>query len=721
MQKTTEVTSVTKRGKSPVRNPGPGSSGASRQNPVEASSRLQRFETWKADYLFWSLPKNLALVIGRNPTDAIKADSVSHNPSDGFNVIMWKNGADFKLYLENRDSGGAINPKTQITYADVQDLAQKVDPKSKRPLPTTIVIKTRNFGPSMWDAKKMALDLLGTYRAIFTPGNNFSVLLKGGKVQNVPNGTVTIEFSVKSRASIEPIMTPEAFNSDVKKKQAVANVPALLEAYQQMLRKGVQNFRRVEAQEGFQTITAAANSLKQALGDLIRNKSGLFANKDELPALEKLQAQVTSAIADGFKNELDTMRWQEWNKHTPFTEDQIVPGTEQLVGAGAQGNVNRYSLKVETGSDFVAVVKFEDTGLGLNNPARAAGIPEENPQQSLRAVAAYQISRRMLALDIIPRTDFFVGTDDNTGRPKLGQAMGFVNGSVGQRKVALMDGNPLSADDFASLGLTDDINRYNIPASSQEDKRQVLMKFGGKDITKIGNEWYKKPYPVAAQAGLAQRLDSFQAILQDPNSDASDKDGARNALNSYVKKDGRWYNAAYLPPDDVNYNDPAVQKGLSDLQLFDFIIGHADRNPGNWIFEKNATGGVIGVKGIDNDDTFGQNWSLPISKTPGIPPIVDFATAQSILKTNAVDIRPLLAGLSDEEIDNAVARFVWVKQVVQQRLDDGHFASLDNIPGARKWGGEQMAAVHTAENSYLGVHIAGLVRGEALKLAEQLA
>ena len=73
--------------------------------------------------------------------------------------------------------------------------------------------------------------------------------------------------------------------------------------------------------------------------------------------------------------------------------------------------------------------------MDLNGDARNAGIPVVNPQQSVRAVAAFKISEH-LNLGIIPRTEFFVGTDED-GRPKLGQAMDVVNGPVGQSKVGL--------------------------------------------------------------------------------------------------------------------------------------------------------------------------------------------------------------------------------------------------------------------------------------------
>ena len=259
--------------------------------------------------------------------------------------------------------------------------------------------------------------------------------------------------------------------------------------------------------------------------------------------------QVEDAISDGFRNELDTRRWQQWGKLKPLTEDDLVPGTEAELGSGAQGPVYKYQLDPALpGIPFEMVLKYDSNG--LNENAKDAGIPEANPQQSVRAVAVYKISQK-LGLKIIPQTDLFVGTDDD-GRPILGQAMEVVNGSVGQRKAG------------------------------------------------------KKNEPVA-DLTLAQQFDAQQAIVDNPgNHSRDDFNIAKDTLKNYVKVNDQWYVADILPVD-IDYDNPVVQKGLSDLQVFDCIIGHADRNAGNWIYEKQGNS-IIGVKGIDNDDTFGQGW-----------------------------------------------------------------------------------------------------------------
>jgi hypothetical protein len=380
-----------------------------------------------------------------------------------------------------------------------------------------------------------------------------------------------------------------------------------------------------------------------------------------------LRTQVESAIKDGFKNELDTRRWQQWltdkpDTEKPLTEDVIVPGTGTQIGAGLQGSVFKYQLVPPSGGNpSEMILKYDSSG--LNEDAIRAGLPNLNPQQSERAVAAFKISEQ-LNLGIIPRTEVFVGTDD-TGRPKLGQAMQFVTGAIGNRAVGKKD-----------------------KPSSQWEMQQAEAKVKNPDM----------PSPI------------------------NDLQVANDMLRKNVKVRGTWYEAEYFPAD-IDYGNRVVQKGLSDLQVFDSIIGHADRNPGNWIYEKDATGSITGIKGIDNDDTFGKQWSPERSKTPGIPPIVDISTALSILNANFnTDIQPSLTGLSNEEINKAGERFAQAQQEVVQRVIAGKIASmgddaagdqakleqlriLTNMPaqpGILRWGDQGIAGDHTEQNSYLG-------------------
>jgi hypothetical protein len=355
----------------------------------------------------------------------------------------------------------------------------------------------------------------------------------------------------------------------------------------------------------------------------------------------------------------------------PRTEDEIVPGTKEEIGAGIQGAVFKYQLVPPGGGNpSEMILKYDSSG--LNENAKGAGIPDLNPQQSVRAVAAYKMSQQ-LNLGLIPRTEVFVGTDDDDGHPKLGQAMEFVKGTIGQRTVR-------KTNEYVDQG--------------DMQKAEAIVK----------NPDMPAPFPFAV---------------------------AKSMLDTKVKVKDTWY-AFELFPTNIDYGNPIVQKGLSDVQVFDYIIGHSDRNAGNWIYEKDDTDSITRVKGIDNDDTFGEDWSqerAPVGGAiRGIPPIVDISTALSILNANFEAIRPLLAGLSDGEINQVSERLDEVKRQVGQRVMAGQIASMGNVdqatldelhnkvtfigprpqpmPGILRWGDQGIAGYHTGRNSYLGFQLA---------------
>jgi len=623
-------------------------------------------------------PDVLSSWIGKNPENIVQ--SASPLKGTGFNEIAWRDKDGSKLYLENLDSVGVINERLKITYPEVKSLGQMSG--WTNPLPDTIVVKSAGSQQIRMAAKKMVLGLLDSYQTELNPTNK--PILKETKTDNPSLGEFAIEFSVKGITQIEPIMGLGTYLDNYSRVFSEGLSRALM-TYQNNLKAGVVNGFRVEevaarqggaARKMFQDIKGAAEDLQSALeAEIADNKKkqkvtagpGLHTLQEELATLKSMQTQVVSAIKDGFKNEFDTRRWQQWRALNPRTEDEIVPGTGEKIGTGLQGAVFKYELDPALARRPV-VLKYD--GNGLNTDAIGAGIPQLNPQQSVRAVAASKMSEQ-LNLSIIPKTEFFVGTDDN-GRPKLGQAMDVVNGAIGQRSVGFKNQE--------IIGQTD-IKNYQ-------------------DLENIVNN-----------PGKYTQFE-FQ--------------NARDTLyQTAVKVKDRWYKFDIFPVD-INYDNPVVQKGLSDLQVFDYIIGHADRNPGNWIYEKQGDT-IIGVKGIDNDDTFGEKWSPERSKTPGIPPIVDISTALSILSAdfNKV-IKPLLAGLSPNEITRAAERFAQAQQEVVQRVMAGKIASkgddaagdqaklqqlgiLTNMPaqpGILRWGDQGIAGDHTQQNSYLGFQLA---------------
>jgi len=714
-------------------------------------------------------PNVLSSWIGQNPGNICQI--ASPQKGTGFNAFAWREQISSKLfssklYLENLDPVGVINEGLKVTYPEVKSLANESHWENS--LPDTIVVKSAGGPMIRMAAKKMVLDLLNSHQSdpdlkLKSPNKP---ILKETKTDNPGLGEFAIEFSVKGITQIEPIMRPDTFMlnySHLFSDRLALTLNVALQNYQDKLKAGVVNGFRVEevaktpvgkrkpppnvakAGEMVEEIKGAAESLLRTLETEIENWKDTKLTRDDLATLKTLRKQVEpavkSAIDNDFKNELDTRRWPQWLTLKPLTEDQILPGTGTKVGAGVQGAVFKYELDPALRRRPV-ILKYENNG--LNEDAKGAGIPELNPQQSVRAVAAFKMSKQ-LNLDIIPQTEFFVGTDDD-GRPTLGQAMEFVNGTVGQRKAGLKNDaftdekveqlklNELQTQASKAEPLTD------AERSARDEAQAKLRQF---NYLLINGKWYLKP-PID-QNKIGQ-LEADQAIVDklgnlDPKTLEKDQQemlkDAQDSVDKYVKVKGEWYYADNLPVN-IDYGNAVVQKGLSDLQVFDYIIGHADRNPGNWIYEKDKNGRISGVKGIDNDDTFGKDWSpgssaIPralgefASKTPGIPPIVDISTALSILNTDfAKDIQPLLAGLSNEEIDQAAERFDQVQQQVESRVMAGKIASiaptgdagvqakleaLRTLTGASlaqtlRWGNLGIADTHTETNSYLGFQMA---------------
>lgn len=316
---------------------------------------------------------------------------------------------------------------------------------------------------------------------------------------------------------------------------------------------------------------------------------------------------------------------------------------------------------------FEAAVKMDSTD--TTEPAMAAGIAQGNPQESRRAVTAYAVDK-LLGLGAIPETRFVTQRDEN-GAMKLGSAMAVVHGFVGQRMYRHRELSPT------------DIQR----------------------IVKDGNIVYKKGEPIRTN-------DQYEVVL--------DKNEPPSILKMYK-----------LEPRVVNvpYESGKLQKGLSNLQLFDNIIGAADRHPGNWIYISDGPNAEITtVQGIDNDDAHGKEWvskTQPVgvqSKTPPVPPVVDVETAIKVLQTDEKALQARLHLLPTADAEAEMKRFKAVKAEVMNRVNQAMLASDDGKitlaqvkilqeAGAQillipteiyQWGTEQVKQVHTEKNSYLG-------------------
>ncbi|GAC1405079.1 MAG: hypothetical protein NVSMB49_24140 [Ktedonobacteraceae bacterium] len=695
------------------------------------------------------LREQLSLVINNEiPGQTFAAVPVSND--SGYSMFIWHDEEGANLLLENMPREGNVVTPDEIGTA--RAIQKQTETAGLKDIPPTIIIHTPDNPEQKMRAKKLLLDYI---QALPTPETQIAttvtyVLQETASLPLNGNKEVAIKFSVKT-VMATPVFTPMEFiavmgegpGNDVTlfgktvrsvstlykdilgvlgefhTKLANMDVPAEGDAQE------VKNAKRAALDD-------AAQNLEQAIHAYISGSTTTDekAKQKKLAAAGTLLARLQVAKSKNFADELDRIRRTRWEKFNPLTDDQMIPGTKERVGSGAQGEVFRYSFQragYPASAPFEAVVKYDDNTY-LNQNAVAAGIPGNYPQQSLRAIAAYTLSFRN-GLDVIPETVQFMHTN-NDGHAMLGQAQEFVKGSVGQRKVALRN-DPVDAETKQKLDHLQDV----IQGKADGDRAAAIRDYEAYNVyyDVHGTKKYFPKEPISDDQktrlnGLVAKKRSGQP-LSIPEQDELDK--------FVVNNDGDWFHAVNRPIN-INYRLEAVQKGLADLQMFDYIIGHADRNPANWMYVK-VGNTIIGVVGIDNDDSFGQAWKAKgstgdpkeESKTPEVPPVVDVETAIKILSMN-LDSSNALAGLSADEITAAKNRLAHVQSVIRDRANakGGVIAVLTKVPqnerlaqmetlrelvngkgGAplaalRNWGSDEVTGLHDENNSYLGSQVA---------------
>lgn len=138
-------------------------------------------------------------------------------------------------------------------------------------------------------------------------------------------------------------------------------------------------------------------------------------------------------------------------------------------------------------------------------------------------------------------------------------------------------------------------------------------------------------------------------------------------------------------------NDPVYRQSMSKLMLLDFICGQVDRHSGNYIIQLGKDGKVTGVVGIDNDLSFGENFTDLdyakqargvkghmfnnfISAGGDVKDLneIDKKFAERIvqLSQNTGKIRAVLGGLlSDGEVNAAVSRLTSLANFLRPLLN----------------------------------------------------
>ena len=189
-----------------------------------------------------------------------------------------------------------------------------------------------------------------------------------------------------------------------------------------------------------------------------------------------------------------------------------------------------------------------------------------------------------------------------------------------------------------------------------------------------------------------------------------------------IKRGNTYYKRSAAVHQWVDYADPRIQKGLSDLQLFDAISGQVDRHAGN-IYIDPDTGAVTG---IDDDRAFGQGQNardvagqMKSQHYRGLPELVDAATADEILEKDPDDLREELSrrdndlsALTDAEIDDAVLRLETVQDYLRDLKARGELVTVWNDDTYRQQG-------HSSDGSYLGRQVEILADAFTGRLAEK--
>ncbi|HEY8114569.1 MAG TPA: hypothetical protein VII16_17230 [Actinomycetes bacterium] len=191
------------------------------------------------------------------------------------------------------------------------------------------------------------------------------------------------------------------------------------------------------------------------------------------------------------------------------------------------------------------------------------------------------------------------------------------------------------------------------------------------------------------------------------------KNASRQQIAAWVKhnqleeRGGKYYAMSQEIYEWIDFSVPRIQKGMSDLQLFDAITGQLDRHGGN-IFIDPQTGQV---SGIDDDKSFGEgmlvaNQGNTGGKYAGLPALVDKDTAERILALDPTNLPEELLWrvndseeLTEQEIEDAVRRFVGVQLHVRQLQKNGALIGQNNT----SWNdATYQQALQDPTSSYLG-------------------
>ena len=249
-----------------------------------------------------------------------------------------------------------------------------------------------------------------------------------------------------------------------------------------------------------------------------------------------------------------------------------------------------------------------------------------------------------------------------------------------------VSGDAASRRAFTSLVL-DTRDRYDYIQTA----RTVDMDRGG-DI----------PARNVAMTRIADLLGVGHVIAKARKTKIIDKDGKERTGVFQETADGSDIN--HLKKDDMLYaladdpsqimNDPEILRQISDLTILDYLCGNDDRHEGNVIFDMQIVDGkpkLVGIKGIDNDRSFGKfgptdtgNYTL----LPGLMPIRK-STADRILALTEDDVKIACKdlGVSDEEISFFMERVQSTQSFLNDEMNRELILEDEEFEGQQLMGG----------------------------------
>lgn len=354
-----------------------------------------------------------------------------------------------------------------------------------------------------------------------------------------------------------------------------------------------------------------ANALTAEYGDVGKDVLSAIRPKDRAK-LTGANIKVIAERAKSLKSQYEALKIPYSDKtHVGRCIDENLETPAKQLGKGAFNTVFLGKYRRPDGSVMAGVFKKEAPN-GNGWVAAKTGIDLSDPQFGRRNIATSRLDER-LGLGVIPHTEF-----------------GVQNGELG-------------------------IVMELAPGSSR-----VKTNFEFELTGDIGNK---------RLASLATNKDDLRGM----NAGVLDAIAGRNGLE-HLRFEGDKLMATGNVAVDMDYTDPVLLEKLNDLQWLDALCAQGDRHRGNYIVEQNFRGKVVGVRGIDNDQSFGKNVIDPNGiqhgnseeshgfKGRAMPDVISAKTAQAFRNMTQENLRAELEGLlTEEEIAACVTRLVAIK------------------------------------------------------------